>query len=40
MLSFERVVAVAAMPKAIFDMGFSWRMYGLDCPPHLLKITG
>jgi hypothetical protein len=38
MFLFERVAA--AIPKTIFDMGFSWRMFGLDCPPFLLGING
>jgi hypothetical protein len=41
MFLFERVAA--AMPNTIFDMGFFMadvRMFGLDCPPFLLEISG
>jgi hypothetical protein len=45
LLLFERVAA--AMPLAVGSWqyptwGFSWRMFGLDCPPQpqLLKING
>jgi hypothetical protein len=43
MFLVERVAA--AMPKAIFDMGFFMAdvprgMFGLDCPPFLLEISG
>jgi hypothetical protein len=39
MFLFERVGA--AMPKTLFDMGFFMAdMFGLDCPPWLLKING